>query len=149
MKPRRSYSELLLCWESDFGKKTGWQIERNGFPFARLTDPQYHEMFWDSYRFELCTVDKETIDLARSDEFWLRAQTEGVRLRSLLTSEVINSAYPAGKPFTDDDRFVVRGLYLPCRKPNLADRLALLVRKLLNRKSSNNPAPPTAGSAPI
>lgn len=139
MNPRRSYSELLRCWESDFGKKTGWQIERNGFPFARLTDPQYHEMFWDSYRFELCKDDQETIDLIRSDEFWLHAETERIRWRSILTSEVIDSAYPAGKPFTDDDRFVVRGLYLPCRKPNLVDRLALLVRKLLNSKSANKP----------
>lgn len=139
MNPRRSYSELLRCWESDSGRKSGWQIERNGVPFARLTDPQYHEMFWDSYRFELCTDDREMIDLARSDEFWLHAETERVRWRSILTSEVIDSAFPAGTPFTDDDRFIVRGLYLPCRKPNLADRLALLVRKLLDRKGANKP----------
>lgn len=124
----RNYLSCLHCWEANDGRDSGWLIEFKGTPFARLTDPQFQEMFWDSYRFEFCTDDPEMMRRAQTDTFWCADSLAYIRWRSLLTGEVVH-ALPCAKPFTDEGRFIVRGLYLDCRPPNFFDQIVLFLRR--------------------
>ncbi len=51
------YARRLRIWETDFGRDSGWVIERQGETIAILTEWRSEEMFWDSYLLEIVAAD--------------------------------------------------------------------------------------------
>jgi hypothetical protein len=63
-------NKRLRIIETDYGRESGWYVEVDGRKIARLVDPQWEEMFWDSYRLEPLTEDSEERAMLYSADFW-------------------------------------------------------------------------------
>ena len=50
----------LRIIETNYGRNCGWYVEVEGRKIARLSDPEFVDMFWDSYRLEPLTDDPKT-----------------------------------------------------------------------------------------
>jgi hypothetical protein len=104
----------LRILESNYGRDGGWYVEVEGRRLAALTDPQYYDMFWDSYRLEPLTTDPAELEMLFSADFW--DHCGGITFRSRAFGEVAPNAFPsllAGAVLQQTGRLVVRGLYLP------------------------------------
>jgi hypothetical protein len=118
-----TYRHLLRLWRSNYGRKGGWLVEREGVPIAVLTDCRMYEMFWDSYRIEITTDDPQLQQQLLTPEFWI-AETN-LTWRSRAFGEVAPHAFSALTPFPEPGRLLMRGLYLYCRSPYWWDNLIL------------------------
>lgn len=107
-----SYWRRLKILATDYGRDAGWVIERQSQPIAVLSDRRYEEMFWDSYKMEVVTDDPMLRKQVWTKEFWDRAVSEGLIWRNREFNEVAPNAFPAGSPFPQPGRLMVRGLYL-------------------------------------
>ena len=97
--------------ESNYGRNLGWYVEVERQRLAVLTDVQWVDMFWDSYRLEPLTND---LEMLYSDQFWDRC--DRIPFRSREFEEVAPNAFPCGKAGTllrQTGRISMRGLYLP------------------------------------
>jgi hypothetical protein len=122
----------LQIFESDYGRMGGWHVEHNGFRIAVLSDPQFEDMFWDSYAIEpLSTDDHERCRLLESEEFWLE---EEFTYRSRQFDEIAENAFPALTPFISPGRINMRGLYLTIDPPTKQEE-RLLQQRLRARKA--------------
>lgn len=63
-------NERLRIIETNFGQECGWYVEVDGRKIARLSDPQWEDQFWFSYRLEPLTDDSKDRALLYSGEFW-------------------------------------------------------------------------------
>jgi hypothetical protein len=125
----RGYSRLLRIWETNYGRDAGWTIERHGQPIALLTEPRWEDMFWDSYRLEVLTEDAELHKLLLTKEFWIGSEWSDLTMRNREFGELAPFAFPAGEPFTESGRLMVRGLYFVERPPGLLDHIELSIRR--------------------
>lgn len=126
----QSYRRKLRIWETNYGRKAGWIVERHDQPIAMLTDARGEEMFWDSYQLTITTDDDQLRARMLTPIFWL---TEGSSLtwRSQAFDEVAPQAFASSVPFTESDRLMMRGLYLSIDPPNPLDQLVLWLRRFL------------------
>jgi hypothetical protein len=127
----RGYQRRLRIWETDYGRESGWFIERQGQRIAVLTEPRWEEMFWDSYRMQIVTDDLALRQQLLTKEFWLKAEMEGLVWRNREFDEVAECAFPALSPFPEPGRLMMRGLYLPLRQPWPWDWVLLRLRRWL------------------
>jgi hypothetical protein len=87
-----------------------WLVEIDGRPAALLTDSQWADMFWNSYRMTPLTDDPETLAQLQDVEFWRACETRGVKFRNRATSLVAEYAFPGWDPFPEPGRIVMRGI---------------------------------------
>jgi hypothetical protein len=125
------YLRRLRIWETNYGRDCGWTIERQGKAIAVLTEQRTEEMFWDSYRMEIVSDDPELRRRMLTEEFWAKAEGEGLVWRNREFGEVAEHAFPSLLPFPEPGRLTVRGLYLFPGFPRPWDRLALWLRRRL------------------
>jgi hypothetical protein len=107
----------LRILQTDYGRASGWYVERDGRRLAALTDAREEEMFWDSYRLVPLTDDVGEVAELYSDGFW--DDHKRLTFRSREFGEVPPNAFPGGKAGTAlraTGRVCMRGLYLavPC-----------------------------------
>jgi hypothetical protein len=106
----------LRVIESGYGRDKGWFVEVGGHRLAALTDCQWEDMFWDSYRVEPLATDPLLLELVLSDEFWNRIDIYRQVYRSRAFDEVAPNAFPAcrdtGTDVSETGRVIMRGLYL-------------------------------------
>ena len=123
------YSRRLKIWETNYGRDSGWVIERQGRPIAILSDCRWEEVFWDSYRVEIVAADPELQAKILMNEFWAVAETEGLSYRNLQFGDVAQFAFPSLSPFCEPGRLMMRGLYLDIGQPGRLDSLVLWFRR--------------------
>ena len=109
MKKRRISRRELI--DTNYGRKCGWYVEFEGQKVARLTDPQWEDMFWVSYRVELLTRDPALQSQFSSVDFW---DTGNVVYRNCEFDEETVDALEGGNTSTvlKTGRIVMRFLYL-------------------------------------
>jgi len=98
--------------ETNYGRDTGWYIERRGERVAMLIEPRSVDMFWDSYLLVPLTDDTALRQQLRMDSFWNHAEDEGLVYRSREFGTIARHAFPTLNPLREPGRIVVRGLYL-------------------------------------
>jgi hypothetical protein len=81
---------------------------------ALLSDPRYHDMFWDNYAVEWVTEDPRERQELLADEPCLWCENQ-LTFRNREFKEVIPDAFVAGPP--RQGRVIIRGLYLGRREP--------------------------------
>lgn len=109
-----AFSRRLDIIESDYGRRCGWFIERDGERIAALVDMRWEDMFWDSYRLEVLTSDPGKQAILYSREFW--ADLTGVAFRDRALGEVALrplAAVNASETLTANGRVSMRWLWLP------------------------------------
>ena len=124
-----SYSQRLRIWETNYGRDAGWILERDGKAIATLSDCQYEDMFWDSYRIEPITDDPDTRKLILSEAFWVGSEWIGLTWRNRELEMLPVAPFPAGSPIRKSGRVVVRGLHISIAGPRWWDRVVLWVRR--------------------
>ncbi len=124
MKLFRGYLRLLHLWESNYGRDAGWKVEVDGRPVAVLTDCQWSDMFWDSYRLEILD-DGPKCGALDTDNFWGTADfcLRNLRFGDTATAPIVRV------PASDGRRVLVRGAYLAARPPNALDHFVLAIRR--------------------
>lgn len=132
---QRSYSEKLRIWETNFGRESGWHVVRHGDVIAILSDPQFEEMFWDSYQINIVSTDSELRQVMQTADFWKNAENEGLLWRSCEFGELAVNAFPAITPSLKSGRLLMRGLYLSIGEPRFWDRLILWWRSYFRRQT--------------
>ena len=93
-----------------------WNVELHGEVIATLTDPEFAEMFWVSFRLTPLTTDPQLREALYTDEFWNEGL--GVGFRHAESREVVG-AFAQGSPSASlkkSGRVEMRGLYLPPKK---------------------------------
>ncbi len=124
------WSNLILRQEicqSDFAREAGWWVEENGRCLARLSDPQYADMFWVSYAITPLSGDPAERAVILSEEFWRDRQ---LRFRSIEFNKYAENAFPAViHPLADPGRVTMRALYLIVEPPAWWERLLLALGK--------------------
>jgi hypothetical protein len=103
----------LRILASDYGRDYGWYVETEGRRIAVLTDVQWEDMFWHSYRLEVLTTNLGEVENLYSDDFWRPRQA--LLFRSREFREVAPFAFAGGRPgsmLRESGRILVRGLYL-------------------------------------
>jgi hypothetical protein len=124
---RADRERRLQIIESNYGREAGWFVEDNGRRIAQLTDPRFEDMFWYSYKIEPLTEDPaEREELLTSPDRWLACKFV---YRSRQFDSVAETAFPAGQPFPEPGRVLMRALYLWVGDPSLWDRLLLRLRR--------------------
>ena len=87
-----------------------WVVELSGRRVAILTDPQFYDMFWESFEIEPVVSDfAEQWRMLTDRTWWLENRFV---FRNHLTKQVAENAFPAGDVFTDSGRVIMRGLYI-------------------------------------
>lgn len=122
---RTERERRLRIFETNYGREAGWYVEHRGRRIARLTAPRCEEMFWVSYRIEPLTEGPEETQLLTSPEGWLNGEFV---FRSCEFGEIAEDAFPAGGPFCEDHRVVMRGPYIGIGRPSVWERLLLWCR---------------------
>ncbi len=133
-----SYGRRLRVWETNYGRDSGWVIERQGKPIAILTDCRWEEVFWDSYRIEIVADDPELRDKMLSKEFWAVAESEGLTYRNRQFGDGAMFAFPSLSPFSEPGRLMMRGLYLDIGQPRPWDSVVLRLRRWMRRNAMND-----------
>ncbi len=90
---------------------TEWLVELADCPIALLSEPQWLDMFWMSYRLTPLTEDPDTLSKLRDVEFWRACEGLGVRFRHRASSRLAANAFPGWTPFHGEDRISMRALY--------------------------------------
>jgi hypothetical protein len=108
---RRAQSRMRMLRRSGEGQSLGWFLEKAGIRLARLTEPQFVDMFWIAYRVTpMPGVSWQT--LANSD-LWVTSAS--VRFRNAGTGDVAPYAFQGGRlPTTESPFVVMRALYIEC-----------------------------------
>jgi hypothetical protein len=119
----------LRILETDYGRNAGWVVEWEGREIAVLTEPEFVDMFWESYRIESHVEDKDERCRILTDKDWWLANLSGLTFRNREFNDVALSAFPAGDVFTVKGRIIMRALYLNVDEPNLWDRFILFLRR--------------------
>jgi hypothetical protein len=123
---RTDRERRLRIFETNYGREAGWYVEHHGRRIALLTAPRFEEMFWDSYRIEpLTEAPEEDAQLLTSTERWLNCEFV---FRNREFGETVEGAFPAGQPFCEDHRVMMRGLYIGIGRPSVWERLLLWCR---------------------
>jgi hypothetical protein len=123
---RAERERRLQIIETNYGRDAGWFVEHHGRRVAQLTEPLFDEMFWDSYTIEPLTDDPaEREELIHSSDLWLDCEFV---CRSRRFGTVATNPFPAGQPFPEPGRVVMRALYLSIDGPSLWERLLLWLR---------------------
>jgi hypothetical protein len=125
----QSYSQRLRIWETNYGRDTGWILEREGKPIATLSDCQFEDMFWDSYRIDPITDDRDIRQMILSEAFWTGSDWIGLTWRNRELEMLPVAPFPAVSPMREPGRVVVRGLYISIAEPRWWDRVVLWVRR--------------------
>lgn len=116
----------LRIFESNYGREGGWFVEREGQRIARLSQPKFEDMFWESYLLEPLSPNPEECDcMLHSPDFWLSEFT----YRSIAFGIVAEYALPALNPVRVPGRILMRGLYLLLEEPSAWERMLLWWRK--------------------
>jgi hypothetical protein len=125
----RWYERRLRLFETNCGHERGWYVERDGDCLASLSDCRHEEIFWDSYRLEPLT-DDAAFNRSLLSDFWEGKGWAGVYFRNREFPEiVVADAFPAGMPFQEPGRLMIRGLYC-CPLPKMPwDYLFLSLRR--------------------
>lgn len=90
---RRERARLRMLRRSCGGRELGWFLERRGVRLARLTEPQYAEMFWVQYRVTpMPGISWET--LANSN-LWVTSAAN--RFRNAATGDAAQDAFQGGR----------------------------------------------------
>ncbi len=120
------WSDLVLrreIYQSNFAREAGWWVEENGRRLARLSDPWYVEMFWDSYAITPLSDDPAECAAILSEEFWHGRQ---LRFRSAQFNQYAENAFPALiNPLAVPGRVTMRALYLVVEPPAWWERILL------------------------
>jgi hypothetical protein len=132
MMPLHWYARRLRIWETDYGRDSGWVIERHGKAIAILTEPRWEDMFWDSYRMEIVAEDGGLRAQMLAKEFWAGAESEGLVWRNREFGEIAEYAFPSLSPFPEPGRLKMRALYLRNGAP--WDWIVLWFRGRLRRR---------------
>jgi hypothetical protein len=119
----------LVLFETDYGRRAGWYVERAGQRVALLLDPRFEDMFWDSYRVEPLVEDPEERRRILSDRGWWHQR--GLVFRNRQFDAVADTAFAGGEVFTEAGRVVMRGLHLGIGPPNCWERAVMWVRRRL------------------
>jgi hypothetical protein len=91
-----------------------WLVERDGRAVATLTDPQYEDMFWTSYRIEPLADDPDEQAAIVSDEFWLVEFLTRTRYRNQAGGWYGQGWWAATDTgVVRDGRIIMRGLFRP------------------------------------
>jgi hypothetical protein len=100
---------LSKLWRSGYGRKDGWDIELDGQVVGTLTEPEYADMFWVSYR--VSQVHESTGAVLADPENWRGCL---FRYRSRSMGEYAEHAFSAasGRAYPHGSRVCMRRLYL-------------------------------------
>jgi hypothetical protein len=130
------YARRLRIWETNYGRDSGWVIERQGKAIAILTEPRWEDMFWVSYLMEIVAADDGLRAQMLTKEFWARAESYGLVWRNREFGEIAEYAFPGLSPFPEPGRLIMRGLYLRSGEPWPWDWIVLWFRSWLRRGRS-------------
>ena len=128
MSQEMSISRIRQLFDTGWGRRSGWTVERDNEVVAELDDVKSVEMFWDSYRLELRTPDEQLAGRLLDAHFWQEHFYEqGFLIRSkefgLVAGRCLVSHVASG-------RLSVRGLYVtppgPAWKVLIAQAMNLL-----------------------
>ena len=120
------YERKLQAYEAG----GAWIVERKGKPVALLTDPQFEEMFWTSWKLEPLSDHPDERAVIFTTEYWDPKFDSETVYRSRDFGRVAPNAFPALDPFGDaSDRLVMRALGSPSPRPWPWDRLIMWLRK--------------------
>jgi hypothetical protein len=128
------YRKRLRIWETNYGRDCGWIIEQKGKPIAILSDAQFQDMFWESYKIDVVTDDADLRQRIATREFWARAEEEGLVYRNRGFGCVAEGAFPALTPYTEDGRLVMRRLYIAIAAPRPWDEAIIWIRRWAKRR---------------
>lgn len=84
-------------------------VERGGRAVALLSEPQFEDMFWFSWRITPLAADVAVA----SDDFWADSEAETIVFRCKHSNSVAATAFWAGTNPERDGRLVLRGAYVP------------------------------------
>ena len=139
LRPRWERGLRLHLFETNYGRSDGWQVERDGRVMALLVEPQFEEMFWDSYRVEVQVDDpEERRRILKEPGWWLQP---GLVFRGRTVGAVASGAFPAGQVFMDSGRILMRGLHFLVEPPDLWERILLWWRKQTRSRRVSPSAP--------
>jgi hypothetical protein len=117
---------------TNYGRNAGWFVELNDRRVAILTDPEFFDMFWESYHVTPLTTDATESQRILTDRKWWLENRLVFRNRKF--DEIADLAFPAGDVFTESGRIIMRGLYLVIDPPNLWERIRLFLRRNVLRR---------------
>jgi hypothetical protein len=92
--------------KSNYGRDFGWYVELDGTVVGELTDPQWAEMFWDSYAIKSVSPESDSVLFDRSN--WLHVR---FRFRNRVLSGSAPGAFSGGSRIVEG-RITMRGLYI-------------------------------------
>jgi hypothetical protein len=131
-----SYERHLRLIESNYGRDSGWYVERDGVRLAVMTDCRLEEMFWDSYLVEP-TTDDPALNQRLLSDFWEGNDWVGVEFVNREFPEVIAAnAFPGARPIIEPGRILMRGLYCETLKRRPWDSVVFWWRRLQNAGNS-------------
>jgi len=123
------YERHLQLIESNYGRDSGWYVERDSKRIAVLTDCRFVEMFWDSYLVEPVSDEPELNQRLLSD-FWEGNDWVGVVFVNREFPQVIAAnAFPGARPIIEPGRILMRGLYCSTLKRKPWDNVLLWWRE--------------------
>ena len=99
---------LLQLWRTSYGRRDGWDIELHGEVVGTLTDPEWVEMFWVSYRVTGLNEDGK-VALVEPENWDGKFQ---YRSRSMGEYAEYAFASPGRRTYPDGSRVSMRALYL-------------------------------------
>ena len=131
------YRQRLRIWDSNYGRRRGWIVERDGRPVAELRDWRFWDMFWDSY--QVVSLDDQLMPSPLEKEFWIGEHAERLRYRDQEFGFYAANPHPGGGTFIEPCRLIFRWLYVPVRGKEPWDWVIFKLWKWWRR-----PAAPTA-----
>lgn len=92
-----------------------WYVEYRGERIGLLTDPQFADMFWTSFRLVPLTKKPEVLASLYTDGFWNQCEASGVVFRHAPSGRRSSHGFPALNPaagLADSGRICVRAPWL-------------------------------------
>lgn len=130
--PEEKNALRLEIFETNYGRTSDWYAELNGKRLALLTEPQYEDMFWVSYKVESLPDAYTEGPGPDSPAFW---EDGGLVFRSVRFSLVAKYAFAAlGEPYKNG-RVHMRGLYITIPEPSDREKIELARRRKIHAKS--------------
>lgn len=90
-----------------------WLISLCGKPIASLKECRLEDMFWSSYTIIPIVTDSDILNKFKSEEFWRNCEAEGLEFVTDPYYIPSPCAFPAWDPHLQENRILIRGLYLP------------------------------------
>lgn len=122
------FLDKLHIWETNYGRDAGWLMSYRGEAVALLTDPQWEDMFWMSYR--LTYLPNETVNTQQfyRDEFWNHEACHDATWQNAYFNLAPTHPLAGRPPQRPGDRISMRGLYLNIPAPGFLARQILRYR---------------------